>query len=258
MNRPQKTVVLTGSSGLIGKQLCSELLEAGYYVIGIDRISSNLSNKNFFEIIFDMSKINSYSFLKEKILKQKNSVFSLINLAAYNPSVEAGLPDFSISNLELSKWEEEIRVNMTSPLFLIREFETLFFEEINLGRNPRVINVISTYGLVPPNHSIYKSLSDKNTFKPIGYPVSKAGLNMITRYLATYPPYQEIRFNSVAPGGVFNSQPDQFVDAYSKLTPVGRMADVREITSIFLYLLSDASSYVQGQTFAIDGGWTTW
>jgi len=258
LRNSQKKIILTGTSGLIGKQLCLELIDAGYFVIGIDKVTSNFTNENFFEIIFDMKDISSYSILKEKILQKTNSVYSLINLAAYNPSVESGLPEFSISNLDLSTWDEEIRINMTSPLFLIKELETLLFKEVSLGRNPRVINVVSTYGLVPPNQSIYKSLSDEQIFKPIGYPVSKAGLNMITKYLATYPPYREIRFNSVAPGGVFNNQPEEFVASYSKMTPVGRMAEVREITSVFLYLLSDESTYIHGQVFAIDGGWTTW
>lgn len=90
------------------------------------------------------------------------------------------------------------------------------------------------------------------------YSVVKHGIIGLTKYLATYWADHNIRVNSLCPGGVYNHQPDSFVQRLSQLIPLGRMAQPDELTTALIFLLSDASSYITGSSLVIDGGRTCW
>ena len=64
--------------------------------------------------------------------------------------------------------------------------------------------------------------------------------------------------NAISPGGVYNNQPDEFVTRLNDLIPLGRMAEIDEYRGAVLFLCSDASSYMTGHNFIIDGGRTAW
>ena len=80
---------------------------------------------------------------------------------------------------------------------------------------------------------------------------------MLTKHLATHLS-PNIRVNTVIPGGVYNKQSKDFVERYSRLTPMSRMMNVEELNGIVEYLLSDNSTYVTGTELKIEGGWTAW
>ena len=63
-------------------------------------------------------------------------------------------------------------------------------------------------------------------------------------------------FNFIA--GVWNDQPEEFIEAYAMRMPIGRMADAREVVGPIVFLASDASSYVTGANLVVDGGWSAW
>ena len=117
-----------------------------------------------------------------------------------------------------------------------------------------MIFVSSTYGLVAPDHDLYKG----ENFKSIpAYSATKAGI-IDYKWLSTWLAKKKIRVNVVVPGGVKNKQSKKFIKNYSKKTPLGRMANKDEIFGIIHYLSSDSSNYTTGQTFVVDGGFTTW
>ena len=113
----------------------------------------------------------------------------------------------------------------------------------------------STYGLVGPDHRIYRG----EKFKSIpAYSASKAGIIGLSKWLATWLGEYSVRVNVVTPGGVYNNQSDIFVQKLSNLIPMGRMAEIDEYKAAIVFLLSDASSYMTGQNLVIDGGRTIW
>jgi NAD(P)-dependent dehydrogenase (short-subunit alcohol dehydrogenase family) len=91
---------------------------------------------------------------------------------------------------------------------------------------------------------------------PVEYAAIKGGVINLTRYLASYLAGDGVRANVVSPGGVFDGQPEQFVERYEARTPLGRMADPADVAGAVAYLASDAASYVTGQNLVVDGGWT--
>jgi NAD(P)-dependent dehydrogenase (short-subunit alcohol dehydrogenase family) len=117
----------------------------------------------------------------------------------------------------------------------------------------------SMYGAVSPDPSIYEAPMTPN---PVEYGVGKAGILQMTRYLAVHYGPANVRCNAVSPGPFPNPaiQRDQpaFVERLGKKVPLGRVGQATEIAGAVAFLLGDASSYVNGQNLAVDGGWTAW
>jgi NAD(P)-dependent dehydrogenase (short-subunit alcohol dehydrogenase family) len=90
----------------------------------------------------------------------------------------------------------------------------------------------------------------------VSYSVVKHGIIGLTRYTATYWANKNIRCNAIAPGGIINNQSKSFLKKISQLIPLGRLAYKNEYEASILYLISDASSYMNGAVLTIDGGRT--
>ena len=79
----------------------------------------------------------------------------------------------------------------------------------------------------------------------------------MTKFLATHLA-PNIRVNCIAPGGIEYKQDKNFIQKYSKLTPMNRMMKKNEINGVIELLISKKSSYMTGSVLIIDGGWTVW
>ncbi len=90
------------------------------------------------------------------------------------------------------------------------------------------------------------------------YLVTKSFIPNFTKYLATQYAKDGIRCNALAPHAIDNNHDEQFKNAFKKLSPLGRMSDRSEFEGAFIYLISNASSYMTGHTMVVDGGWTAW
>jgi len=121
-----------------------------------------------------------------------------------------------------------------------------------------IINIASIYGVVSPDQSIYEYRRKRGDqfYKPIAYSASKSGIINLTRYLAVYWSKRSTRVNSLTIAGVYNSQDQEFLDAYTKRIPIGRMAQIDEYNGSVIFLASKASNYLTGHNLVVDGGWT--
>ena len=94
--------------------------------------------------------------------------------------------------------------------------------------------------------------------KPVTYSVIKTALIGLTKYLATYWAKSNIRVNALSPGGIYNSQPSEFVNKLTNLIPLNRMANIDEYRGHIQFLCSDSSRYMTGQNLIADGGRSVW
>ena len=114
-----------------------------------------------------------------------------------------------------------------------------------------IVNVASFYGVTPPRQEIYPD----GTEKPADYGMTKAGLIMLTQHIASQFGRAGIRANVLAPGGVQRNHDETFVAAYSEHTSLGRMNTPEEVADALVFLCSDASRGMTGETLVVDAGW---
>jgi NAD(P)-dependent dehydrogenase (short-subunit alcohol dehydrogenase family) len=263
-----KVAVVTGALGLIGKQHCYALAEAGATVVVTDinqekcvAFASELSaqfQRSMLGFAADITKVDSLKALRDAILKAFGKLDVLVNNAAINdmfenPTAAAELSKFENYPLEL--WQKSLDVNVTG-VFLCSQ---ILGTEMAKRGTGSIINVASTYGIVAPDQSLYKKPDgSQNFWKSAAYPATKGAVISFTRFLAAYWGHRGVRVNTLSPGGVENAQDDYFVKNYSAKTMLGRMAEPTDYKGAIVFLASDASAYMTGANLIVDGGWTAW
>ena len=155
-------------------------------------------------------------------------------------------------------WDNDLNVGLRGSFLCIKYFGRVISQNSEGGS---IINISSDLGLIAPDQSLYRLEDlddDLQPVKPVTYSVVKTGLIGLTRYVATYWADKGVRCNALCPGGVENNQDPEFINKLSTKIPMKRMAKKDEYRGSIIYLLSDASSYVNGAVIAADGGRTAW
>lgn len=262
----EKVALVTGGAGLLGKEFCLTLAQAGAVVYAADlngaaaeQVADGLRSAGYqaFSIQLDVTDPASTSAAAERIVRESGRIDVLVNSAAMDPKFDTQHAETSRNTFEdypLKSWRDAVNVNLTGP-FLITQAVVKHMVNQKKGS---IINICSTYGLGGPDQRIYEKPGKPTIYKPVYYTVTKAGILGLTKYLATYYAGTEIRVNALTPGGVFYGHDDDFVRNYSARTVIGRMAHKDEMNGALLFLASDASSYMTGGNLVVDGGWTAW
>ena len=263
-----KVAVVTGSLGLIGKNHCRALAEAGANIVvtdldqqACDVFASELSIEYSIKALglgCDITNKESVIELKDRILEQFSKIDVLVNNAAINDMFEtpaAAGEQSKFENYPLELFQRSLDVNITG-MFLCSQVLGSVMAQQGTGS---IINIASTYGIVAPDQSLYARADGSQSFyKSAAYPVTKGAVISFTRFLAAYWGHRGVRVNTLSPGGVENNQDAFFVDNYAKRTPLARMAEPTDYQGAIVFLASDASSYMTGANLVVDGGWTTW
>lgn len=258
-----RAAVVTGGAGLLGRQFCGTLAEAGASVLVADVNESAAKDvakqigKAAQGFGCDVGDPQSVKKMNDTAIKAFGRLDILVNSAALDPKFDAageGKHSSAFENYPLQAWEAALRVNLTGA-FLCSQGAV--GQMLRQGSGV-IINICSTYGLGGPDQRIYQKPGKPAQYKPADYTVTKAGILGLTKYLATYYGDKKIRVNALTPGGAFNEHDDEFVKAYSARTVLGRMAEPNEMNGALLFLASDASSYMTGANLVVDGGWTAW
>jgi NAD(P)-dependent dehydrogenase (short-subunit alcohol dehydrogenase family) len=259
-----KVSVVTGACGLIGREHCNALSEAGANVIvaDIDRqkcesIASSLATESI-GLKLDVTNPESIKNLRDTVLEKFGHIDVLINNAAINDMFEspkAALEQSKFENYPLELWQKSVDVNLTG-VFLCSQ---ILGAEMAKQKKGSIINIASTYGITAPDQSLYINKEGEQSFyKPPAYSATKGAVIMFTKYLASYWGKDGVRVNTLTPGGVENNQDEFFISKYSAKTPIGRMAASSDYKGAVIFLASDASAYMTGANLIVDGGWTCW
>ena len=265
-----KIIVITGATGLLGRKHAEAvacyggtpiLLDLSQKVI--DKFSNELNEKYKVDSIgfaVDITDERSIQDNAKLLMDKFGKIDGLVNNAANNPKVEDSKEvNFSrLENFPLSIWNDDIAVGLTGSFLCSKHYGGKIAQNPNGGS---IVNISSDLGLIAPDQRLYKKdyiLEKFQNVKPITYSVVKTGLIGLTRYLATYWADKNVRCNAMCPGGVENGQPDDFLEEVNKRIPMGRMANADEYQGTLLWMLSDASKYLNGAIVPVDGGRTAW
>jgi NAD(P)-dependent dehydrogenase (short-subunit alcohol dehydrogenase family) len=257
-----KTAIVTGALGLLGKKHCEALASAGANVVVADinesaaeSFARSLGGQHY-GIKTDVTSETSLLTARDEILGRYGTIDILVNNAAINdmfenPGMAKELSAFE--NYPLDAFKKSLDVNVTGVFLASQVFGSVMAKQ----GSGSIINIASTYGIVGPDQSIYRDKQGEQAFyKSPVYPVTKGAVVNFTRFLAAYWGNKGIRVNTLSPGGVENSQDEFFIQNYSAKTLLGRMAQPGDYQGALIFLASDASAYMTGANLVVDGGWT--
>jgi NAD(P)-dependent dehydrogenase (short-subunit alcohol dehydrogenase family) len=266
-NIKNNVVVITGAAGLLAKQHIEVVIEnkAIGILIDIDKKKIEKVKKyylNQYEDInleFFVGDITDEKFIdkiRKKIIKKYGKIDVLINNAAVDYKVDIKhkklIKKTQLKNFDLKLWNKDLEVGLTGALICTKYFGA----EMERKKKGIILNIASDLSFIAPDNRIYNDKSNIHIVKPVSYSVVKHGVIGLTKYTAAYWASKNIRCNALAPGGIKTNQPKTFLRKISKLIPMKRMAKDGEYKSSILFLISDASSYMNGSVMITDGGRT--
>ena len=265
-----KIIVITGASGLLGRKhaevvACYEgtpiLLDLSQDAV--DKLSEELNNRYGIDSLGFQLDITNENEIKENanhLIKKYGKIDGLINNAANNPIVDNSCEKnfMRIENFPIDNWNDDLNVGLTGSFLCAKYYGYAISKNQNGGS---IINISSDLGIIGPDQRLYAKNGvpdDDQSVKPVTYSIVKTGLIGLTRYLSTYWAEKNVRCNAICPGGVENGQPLDFIKKVSSRIPMNRLASADEYQGTILWMLSDASSYLNGAIVSVDGGRTAW
>lgn len=262
-----RAAIVTGGAGLLGVEFCRTLAQAGAGVVVADlnaeaaaTVAAELRTQGYpvIHAALDVTQPESVQAVVEACVEDFGSLDIIVNSAAMDPKFDAshlGQHGNTFEDFPLEQWRQALDVNLTGVFLCCQAAARQMKAQ---GGKGSIINICSTYGLVPPDQRIYEKPGQPRQYKPAYYTTSKAGVLGLTKYIAAYYAGTQIRANCLTPGGIYNQHDEIFTRNYSYRTILGRMAERDEMNGALLFLASDASSYMTGGNLIVDGGWTVW
>jgi NAD(P)-dependent dehydrogenase (short-subunit alcohol dehydrogenase family) len=263
-----RVAVITGGAGLLGERHGAAVAEMGGIPILLDvdqeatvRVATTLESAYGVPALglgVDVTDPAGLRRVHETVHERFGGVDLLVNNAARNPKVEGGGAGFSrLEGFPLEEWEQDLCVGLTGAFLCTQVFGP------DMARRGKgvILNIASDLALIGPDQRLYRRKGlpeDEQPVKPVTYSVIKSGLIGLTRYAATYWAHRGVRCNALSPGGIYAGQDDSFLRRLEPLIPLGRMAHRDEYKAAVVFLVSDASSYMNGANLTIDGGRTCW
>ena len=244
-------ILVTGGAGNYGKCIAEGLAEAGATVIiasrnldNINKVAEDFQKKGLdvYPLQVDQGDHQSVMQLKKQIKEKFGKLDGFVNNAVSRPMKNYYAP--------IEQFAESMQVNATGMMDILREMADLIIQNREGGS---IINISSMMGMFGPDVSNYEG-TDMNKDLPPDYFFHNGGLINLTKFLAQQLAGKNIRVNCISPGGLFNNQPERFLENYTKKVPLRRMANNDDIKGLVVLLASSAGAYINGENILMDGG----
>ena len=239
-NLENKNIIVTGASGGIGNSIIKKLNEAGANILASGtRIEKLEELKKKFEKIkilkFDISQSDKIEeFIENATSELGGSLDGLIN--------NAGITQDNLAiRMSLVEWQKVININLTST-FLMSKFA---IKKMLKNKYGKIVNITSVVG-----HT--GNLGQAN------YTASKAGIVAMSKSLAIEYAKKNINVNCISPGFIKTAMTDKIDDKFKEVIvskiPSARLGEPDDIANAVLFLSSDQSNYINGETLHVNGG----
>ncbi|HOJ38331.1 MAG TPA: oxidoreductase [Ignavibacteriales bacterium] len=251
-----KNIIIIGGGGLIGQQLVNSFLDDSFNVVIADynkenckyflnKLKHNYHQSKFKFIQVDINSKESLENLINQTLNIYNNIDAVINVA-YPKNKNYGK---DLLDVTYEDFCENINLHL-GGYFLVMQIFTRFFIKQGYGN---IINTASIYGVVAPKFDIYEN---ENFTMPVEYAAIKSSIIHLTKYFAKYLIGKNIRVNCVSPGGIYNKHNENFRTNYKKYCINKGLLDVKDIVSVYKFLILDDSFAINGQNIIVDDGFT--
>lgn len=247
-NLSGKTALITGSSSGIGEAIAESLGQAGAHILlaarrkpQLEEARMRLENKKVKVlacISVDLEKLDASTVLAQEAIASAGQVDILVNGAGVNLRE-------TFMDVSHETWNRQIHLQLSAPFFLTQALAP----QMKKNQWGRIINIASLQS--------YRAFPNS-----VPYGAAKGGVLQLTRAIAEEWSKFGITCNAIGPGffptaltaPVFNNA--ELVDMHANRTAIGRNGEMGDIGGLAIFLASNASSYITGQTIMLDGGYT--
>ncbi|OQY09832.1 MAG: 3-oxoacyl-ACP reductase [Fusobacteriia bacterium 4572_132] len=246
INLKEKVAVVTGSARGLGKAIAEKLAEAGANIVITDILEDGvetakvIAEKYNVETIFIKSNVVEMDSAKELVEKAMEK-FGKIDIMVNNAGITR---DGLFLRMKEDDFDKVIAVNLKG----VFNCTQAVFKKMIKQRSGSIINISSVIGLI-------------GNVGQVNYAASKAGVLGITKSVAREGAKRGIRVNAVAPGFIKTDMTKMLKEEVQKQIlsqiPMGEMGNPEDVANTVLFLASDLSTYVTGQTIPVDGGMVT-
>ena len=239
-NLENKNIIVTGASGGIGNAIIKKLNEAGANILAsgtrIEKLEELKKKYEKIKIVkFDISQSEKIEeFIDNATNELGGSLDGIIN--------NAGITEDNLAiRMSLEEWQKVININLTST-FLLSKFA---IKKMLKNKSGKIVNITSVVG-----HT--GNLGQAN------YTASKAGIVAMSKSLAIEYAKKNININCISPGFIKTAMTDKIDEKFKEVIiskiPSARLGEPDDIANAVLFLSSDQSNYINGQTMHVNGG----
>ena len=235
-----KNIIVTGASGGIGNSIVKKLNDSGANILAsgtkVEKLEDLKSKfKNIKTLKFDISQIDE---IEEFVDKATNEIGGNLDCIVNN----AGITQDNLAiRMSLEEWKKVIDINLTST-FLLSKFS---IKKMLKNKSGKIINITSIVG-----HT--GNLGQAN------YTASKAGIIAMSKSLAIEYAKKNINVNCISPGFIKTAMTDKidekFKDIIVSKIPSARLGEPEDIANAVVFLASNQSDYINGETLHVNGG----
>tara|TARA_B110000008_G_C16924864_1_gene546285 strand:+ start:906 stop:1643 length:738 start_codon:yes stop_codon:yes gene_type:complete len=235
-----KNIIVTGASGGIGNSIIKKFNEVGANILAsgtrIEKLEELKENfKNIKILKFDISQSDKIEdFIEKATEKLGGSLDCIVN--------NAGITQDNLAiRMSLEEWQKVININLTST-FLMSKFA---IKKMLKNKSGKIVNITSVVG-----HT--GNLGQSN------YTASKAGIIAMSKSLAIEYAKKNINVNCISPGFIRTAMTDKIEEKFKEVIiskiPSSRLGEPDDIANAVLFLSSNQSSYINGETLHVNGG----
>ena len=240
MNLENKKIIITGATGGIGNSIVKKLSESGAKILAtgtrlekLEELKSKFKNTDILK--FDISKGEEIEEFIENATKQLGGGLDcLIN--------NAGITQDNLAiRMNIDEWKKVIDINLTST-FLLSKFA---IKKMLKNKYGKIINITSVVG-----HT--------GNLGQVNYTASKAGIVAMAKSLAIEYAKKNININCISPGFIKTEMTDKIDEKFKETIiskiPSSRLGEPEDVANAVLFLASDQSNYINGETIHVNGG----
>ncbi|MDA9880732.1 3-oxoacyl-ACP reductase FabG [Candidatus Pelagibacter sp.] len=239
-NLKNKNIIVTGASGGIGNSIVKKLNQAGANILAsgtriekLEELKKNFENIKILK--FDISQSDKIAeFIENATNELGGSLDGLVN--------NAGITQDNLAiRMSLEEWQKVININLTST-FLMSKFA---IKKMLKNKSGKIVNITSVVG-----HT--GNLGQAN------YTASKAAIVAMSKSLAIEYAKKNININCISPGFIKTAMTDNIDEKFKEVIvskiPSARLGEPDDIANAVLFLSSDQSDYINGETIHVNGG----